>query len=199
MTRSINVATEDELSETVACRLIRELMPDVIVGLRLRKNGAGYLKSKMSNFCQMARREPVLVITDLDRIHCAPKLRADWTRGLDIPTKMLFRIAVREIESWILADARGFSKLLGIPVAQVPKNPDDIPDPKETLINLAKRSSKGVRMDLVATRGTIASQGIGYNRIICRFVDENWSIREAAENSVSLSKAVARIQELNET
>lgn len=50
----IAIATEDELSEAVALRLVAELPEPCCVTHRLRKNGFGYLRSKMDSWRQMA-------------------------------------------------------------------------------------------------------------------------------------------------
>lgn len=189
----INVATEDELSEAVACRLVGATLPNFDVGLRLRKGGVGYLRSSFAKFCQMAVREPVFLLTDLDTAVCPPHLIQAWKGDNPLPPKLLMRIAVREIESWILADRVGLSRLLGISRALIPRNPDQLLDPKAFLLNLARRASRNVRTDLLAMRGTTASQGLGYNRVLSSFVEDDWSIDSARAHSHSLSRAMDRL------
>lgn len=192
----INVATEDELSEAVACRLVRSVSANFEVGLRLRKGGVGYLRSSLSKFRQMANREHVLLLTDLDTAACAPQLVESWQGQEPLPPRLLMRVAVCEIESWVLADRVGFSRLLGVSQALLPHYPDAIPNPKAFLLNVTRRASRSVRSDLLATRGTMASQGLGYNRVLSNFVDNNWSVDRARDYSPSLSKAVDRLSGL---
>jgi hypothetical protein len=66
--RTVNLATEDELSEAVGVRLIGEWKERLAVGIPIRKGGNGYLRSKIQSFAEIARRTPLLMITDLDRI-----------------------------------------------------------------------------------------------------------------------------------
>ncbi len=63
------IATEDALSEAVAETLLHQVgIRDIQV--RLRKEGSGYLRSRIANFNRMAEKVmPVLLVTDLDRKH----------------------------------------------------------------------------------------------------------------------------------
>ena len=95
------IATEDALSEAVAETLLRQTGGHV-VQRRIRRNGFGYLKSKIGAFNQMARTVmPVMLVTDLDQWNCPAELIADWLPGGADP-RLLFRVAVRETESWLL-------------------------------------------------------------------------------------------------
>jgi len=189
----INTATEDELSERVAVRLVTDVVPNGMLGLMLRKGGAGYLRSSLSKFCQMASREHVLLLTDLDQQICASELIANWTGSTPIPDRLLFRIPVREIESWLLADRQGIAALLGVSEARLPPYPDELPDPKHTLLNAARNASRSVRSELVVSRGSLASQGLGYNRVLSTYVDTIWDIERAADRSPSLRRTVNRL------
>jgi hypothetical protein len=192
----VNTATEDELSEVVAVKLISEVVPDGTIGLRLRKGGVGYLRSKIANFRQMAQREHVLLLTDLDRQSCAPSLIASWIGNEPPPAMLLFRVPVREIEAWLLADRSGMADLLGVSEASLPPEPDVLPDPKQVLLNAARRATRAVRSDLIAGRGALASQGLGYNRVLSHYVETIWSIERATERSPSLRRTVNRLAAL---
>ena len=71
------------------------------------------------------------VFTDLDDKPCATFLIEDWFEGpiADYPKRraanLLFRIAVHEVESWIMADRESFAKFLGISVHKIPLQTDD--------------------------------------------------------------------------
>lgn len=56
----------------------------------------------MKGFNFAARLTPFLVLADLDRIECAPKLIRDWLPVEKHPNPV-FRVAVREVESWVQA------------------------------------------------------------------------------------------------
>jgi hypothetical protein len=192
----VNIASEDELSEVIAAKLIDKVVPGGKVGLRLRKDGSGYLRSSLHKFCQMARREYVLLLTDLDKHHCAPGLIATWTGGQPLPAKLLFRVPVREIEAWLLADRLGFAQLMQVDEARVPPDPDTLPDPKQALLTVARHAARSVRVELIASRGALASQGLGYNRVLSNYIETVWDIDRAAERSPSLRRLVVRLAAL---
>lgn len=192
----INVATEDVLSEAVAIRLIKLTDGKLVVSQTLRKNGFGYLRKKFDNFCQLAEHSPVLLITDLDMLECAPKLVSQWSAGKKIPQQLLFRVAVREIESWILADHEGLKKFFGGKIGSISSNPDSLPNPKATLLTLAQKAPAKIRNGLVAKKGSLAIQGVEYNILLSDFVNSIWSPIKASERSESLARAIKSIRAL---
>ncbi|RTD97891.1 DUF4276 family protein [Variovorax atrisoli] len=190
------LATEDELSETVGLCLAAEA--GLEVGQQLRRGGFGYLKSRLRNFCEIALHQPVFLLTDLDRMKCASTLVDKWMGDLERPENFVFRVAVREIESWLLADHDAIRSLLGKRIGRLPLDPDSLPDPKQALLALAARAPRDIRDDLVATEGALASQGLGYNAQLCHMVRQNWRPARAADRSPSLAKARKRLKELAE-
>jgi hypothetical protein len=108
----ITLATEDELSEAVALRMLADF-PAIIIGTSLRQGGNGYLRSRMRSFCEIAHHSPVLIVTDLDKHVCPATLCSDWLRRLPNPSTLLLRVAVREIESWLIADHAAIVALFG--------------------------------------------------------------------------------------
>lgn len=188
------LATEDELSEQVAIYLAREAGWEV--GQCLRRGGNGYLRSRLSNFSEMASQRPLLVITDLDQMACAPALLADWFGKRLRPQNLLLRVAVREIESWLLADHDAIRLLIGRKVGRIPVEPDCLPDPKSTLLALAQHASRQVRDELVAWQGQKIRQGLGYNATLTQWLREHWSPERAASRSPSLHRARIRLREL---
>lgn len=188
---SIAIATEDILTEVVCERIAHHF--GIEVSLRLRRGGNGYLKSKFDSFIQMSRMYPVLVVTDLDRKICAPSAIQEWRNGRELPAGLLLRIAVREIEAWLMADHQAFGDLIG---SRIDFCVESVLDPKEKLLSLAARAPRAIREDLVASRGAISSQGIGYNTRLSSFVISDWCPTRAAENCESLRRAMGRISEL---
>jgi hypothetical protein len=193
---AIALATEDELSEAVGRRLLAGAPHHLHVGLLLRKGGSGYLRSRMSNWCALAKQQPVLLLTDLDRASCACSLIQDWLGEHHHPEDLVFRVAVREVEAWLLADHEAMRRLFG-KKGQLPIDPDALRDPKQQLLELAKRAQRDVRRDLVAEKGAIAAQGIAYNARLCEFVSNDWDPRRASIRSESLRRARRRIDELS--
>ncbi|HEX9971235.1 MAG TPA: hypothetical protein VGD14_04115 [bacterium] len=96
----INLAFEDPLHEAVLRKIFSQF--NFAVGKCFSHGGYGYLKTKIQGFNNAARVTPFLVLTDLDQVECAPILIKEW---LPVPKhpNLLFRVAVREVESWVLA------------------------------------------------------------------------------------------------
>ena len=190
------LGTEDELSEAMGKRLLKEAGYELEPSPLLRGDGASYLRSKMDSWYERAARKPVLLLTDLDMKACPMAVRNDWMDARKPTENLVLRIVVREIESWVLADHEALRTLIGNR-GTLPPDPDVLPDPKQYLLRLiAKQAPRRIREDLVAEKGAIASQGIGYNAHLGEWVRTVWSPARAALRSRSLHRARLRIGEL---
>lgn len=192
---SVVLATEDALSEAIGLRLLAEPTCSLHCDSRLRRNGAGYLRSRVQSWCEMARRVPVLVITDLDMKSCPASFVAQWLGARKQPENLLIRVAVREAESWLLADHDGMQRLLGSTV-RLPARPDALADPKQRLLQLARSAKREIREDLLASRGAVAAQGLAYNARLSAFVSQDWCPERASTRSDSLHRTRKRLAEL---
>lgn len=192
----VALATEDELSEAVGKRLLIDAGYKLEPAPLLRRNGSGYLRSKMDSWCEMVKRKPVFLLTDLDRTVCPAELRAAWIGNRKPSENLVMRVAVREIEAWILADHQALKTIFGIR-GSLPLDPDSLPDPKQYFLRLiARQARREIREELVADDGAIASQGIGYNARLSHLVSTIWSPERAALRSNSLRRARIRLSEL---
>lgn len=195
----IYIATEDALSESVVDRLVVEVGRNLNVAARIRKGGNQHLRAKLPSLARTATVYPVILLTDLDSAECAPSLINDWCQGLNMPERMFLRVAVREVESWLLADRSGFSRFSRIPISQIPRNPDDIDDPKRTLMTLVRRhSARDIKADILPQPRSSATVGLGYNQVLSHFVRETWSPNRASENSDSLHRMCECVRRLRE-
>lgn len=193
--KNIALATEDELSEVLGEKLIMEANATLKVTLKLRKGGFGYLKGKLPNFCKLSYTQPVIVFTDLDNAECPVKLIDNWFNGIEKPERLLFRVVVREIESWALADHIGFSEYFGISQAKLPAAPDLLPNPKAALLKLVGSSRREVAEAMIAKKGVLAIQGVGYNAVLGDYIRTSWNTSRAIERSESLKRAYIKIRE----
>lgn len=189
----IHLAVEDLLSEAVLRRLLQQSGKRYEIGSCFRKRGFGYLRKKIDGFNNAAKGTPFLVLTDLDQSECAPILIKEW---LTFPKQenLIFRIAVRTVESWLLAHRKALARFLCISENQIPPNPDEIGNPKLFLIHMAAKSRKReVREAIVPSPGSTASIGPDYNGKLIEFVEREWQVREAVKYSPSLERAFAAI------
>lgn len=190
----IAIATEDQLSEAIALRLIADIPTPHFIQHKLGKTGNGYLRSRMGSWYQLAQQQVMLVLTDLDRANCLVEFRDQWLLA-EPPQNLLLRIAVREVESWVLADHVAMRALIGVK-GVLPAAPDELADPKQSLLKLAKSAPKQIRADLLKTIDGNLAQGLGYNARLTAWVNSEWSPQRAAERSPSLARARSRLNEV---
>ncbi|WP_141259237.1 DUF4276 family protein, partial [Pseudomonas aeruginosa] len=142
---------------------------------RLGGRGFGYLRQKMEAFNSIASYMPVIVLTDLDTSRTVYDLRKKWLPK-NKSENLIFRIAVREIESWILADSESFSEFLGVSKAVIPRAPDELANPKDKLLELVKKSSKrSLKEEMLPAKNSSSPIGLGYNVNLCSYVEGDWS------------------------
>jgi hypothetical protein len=189
----INLVVEDDLSEAVLRKILQQSLKNFYIGACFGKKGFGYIKSKIAGFNKSAKGTPFFVLADLDRNECPPLLINEWL-GEPIHPNLLFRIAVRQVESWILADRNGFAKFLGISVKNLPHNPDEENDSKHALIDIVSRSRKSnLKRAILPIPGGTAKVGPAYNSELSRFIYGYWNLQNAIECSPSLRKTVLAV------
>lgn len=195
----IILVTEDLLSAAVSTKILAHFGIDIVQSVIYE--GQTYLQRKAPSFNKTAHEAcGVFMLTDLDSPNlCPPRLIASWLHSARNP-RFLLRVAVMEVESWVMADRRAFAEFLSIPVHRVPRNTDEILNPKEFLISLVLRSKKRrLREELVATRITRTPHpGDKYNEHLSTFVKNQWDIDRAASASPSLSRTIARLRQETE-
>ena len=191
---AISLAVEDQLSEAVLKKILSMAEDRFFVAGCYSRRGFGYLKKNIAGFNNAAKVRPFLVLTDLDTSECPPVLIKEW---LPHPKhhNLLFRIAVRAVEAWLLADWNGFARFLGITrKGGVYLDVESINDPKRRLIELAQKSRKrNLREAIVPGSKSDARQGPDYNGALIRFVNEFWDIKAAMRNSISLKRTVKAV------
>jgi hypothetical protein len=190
----IHIAVEDFLSEMVLRVMFEQSGRHFAVGACMGRMGFGYLKKNINGFNNAAKGTPFLILADLDQAECPPILIDEW---LPVPkhNNLIFRIAVREVESWLLAHRKAFAGFLGIRENLIPPRPDELEDPKRVLIDLTAKSRKRrLREAIIPARGSTAKIGPDYNGALISFVQKSWKVREAAERSPSLNRSFHTIK-----
>lgn len=188
---------EGDVDEAVFRRLVS--LAGGVPGHVFGKRGKNDLRRRLDGFNRAAQRAPWLVIVDLDRdAECPPPLRSSW---LPQPApQMCFRIAVRTVEAWLMADRERMAGFLRIPVSRVPSNPEAIEYPKQAIVELARRSrSRDIREDMVPRPGSGRPIGPAYTSRMIEFVEDTrsgWRPRVAAGSAPSLHGCLMRLQGL---
>ena len=197
---SIAAVAEGHLDEAVLRAVIRHAggIPGPVYG----KHGKQYIRKNLHGYNQAANHAPWLVLVDLDQdADCAPPFRATWL--LRPAPMMCFRVAVREIEAWLLADRMRIAEFLAVDSRKVPNDVEAIPDPKHTVLQLARSSrQKGIRQDMLPRPGSGREVGPAYNSRLIQFVTDSrrgWRPEVAAESSESLRRCVRCLRRLVKT
>lgn len=164
------------------------------------RKGRPHLLGRLTSYNEAGRRFPWLVLADLDSDACAPQVLAAWLPAA--APLMRCRIAVREIEAWILGDRENLASFLSVPLATVPTEPESIPDPKQAMVNLARRSrSASIRRRMVPPEGTRGVTGPAYTATLIEFVrgdTSTWRPDVAAQRVDSLARAIRALEDLRE-
>ena len=190
----IHLVVEDELSEAVLGAILRQSGRPFAVGVAYRRGGFGYLRANVEGFNNGAKGTPYFLLTDLDKNECAPTLIQEWLTA-PLHPNLIFRVAVHEVEAWVLADREAFAGFLGIHPRNIPSEVDSIQDPKGELVSLARTSPKReLRNALVPRAGSTARVGRDYNGRLSEFVRSDWRLDESKRLSPSLLRAVNAVK-----
>ena len=193
------VVVEGALEVTAVLKILRALQLPTDDLYPIDKRGCSNFWRDAHKYNQAAAHQLVLGLTDLDQAPCPSGLIAKHLkRGKH--TQFILRIAVRELESWLLADAEAFAKYLRLSLDLLPLNPDNETDPKRTVVNLARRSTrKDVREDLVPDTGSKHIVGKGYTPRMKDFIETQWRPLKAQQRSNSLRKTLAALRQATQS
>jgi len=199
MVKQIAVVAEDQLTQAVLHKCISEALPAYRVARTEVKGGRGNVQRELGAYAALAQVMPVLIGVDLDGDDCAPTLLRGWGR-LPPQAGLLLRVAVGEIESWVLADQRRVATFIGAAPNEVPRRPDELPDPKRSLLELVRaHAGAELKADLVPRNYDASYPRIGpaYNLRLSAFVAKKWRPHVARRKSESLERAMAALEELD--
>lgn len=193
----ISAAVEGSVDEVVARRLIHDA--GGTVSAVYGKAGKNYLQQKIEAFNNAARSWFWFVLVDLDNdAECVPPFRTQW---LPEPAAyMCFRVAVREVEAWLIADRERLAPFLRVPLAQIPPEPEALNYPKRTMVDLAVQSTRrDIREDMAPRAGSGRSVGPAYSSRLIEFVESAWRPEVAETSAASLRRCRERLVELIST
>jgi hypothetical protein len=189
----LNLVFEDQVSEFVMLKLIEKL-GKFKIQYTYSEGGFGYIKKNIKGFNEASKYWPFFILTDLDTVNCAPELKKNW---LKVPQSsyLIFRIAVREVEAWLLADIEGFSCYTGVSQANFNKRPEELSDPKQELLKIVKRCrNRNIKEDILP-KDEFAICGPNYNGRLAEFIKNYWDIDRASKRSNSLYRACQHLIE----
>lgn len=179
---------EGPIDEAVLSRIINFLGGSVAA--IHTKYGKSNLLAKLQGYNSAANISPWIVLIDLDSdADCAPEF---LQHHLPTPAPlMICRVAVRAIESWLLADAERLSEFLSVPRERIPVQPDSDVDPKRKMIDLARNSRRrDIREDIVPRQNSGRDVGPAYTSRMIEFIYQYWRPDVAASTSNSLLRCL---------
>jgi hypothetical protein len=163
--------------------------------------GKSYILKNLNGYNHSAQFRHWVVLVDLDYDGaCVPEVLPRW---LPTPSRLMrLRVAVRELEAWLLADTERIAKFLGVAVAEIPADPDGVADPKRLMVQLARGSRRrAIREDMTPNIGSGQPVGPAYTSRMIEFiqsVESGWRPDVAAGNSDSLRRCISAISNLAE-
>jgi len=189
----ISAAVEGIVDEAVIRKLI--VLAGASPGTVYGRQGKPFLRQRISGYNAAAQHAPWVVLVDLDRDHdCAPPLRASWLP--QVAPHLCFRVAVRKVEAWLLADAECIADFLAAR-RRVPANPEALGDPKSAMVALARSSRrKDVRQDMVPRPASGRPVGPAYASRLIEFASSLWRPDVAAQQAESLRRAIDCLKHL---
>ncbi|MGI9061900.1 MAG: hypothetical protein ACR2H5_25375 [Ktedonobacteraceae bacterium] len=190
----VNILVEGVTDEPVAKKLLKHVGLDV--GKVYGRRGKAHLLERSVLYNKAAHFEPWFVLVDLDQdAQCPSQAILGW---MPQPSRgMRFRVVVRSIEAWLLADRENMARFLSVNLSKIPPQIDVDPDPKRTLINIARTSRKGsIREDIVPQQSSGARVGPLYVARLTDFVENYWEPAKGAGQSESLRRCISALSTL---
>jgi hypothetical protein len=186
------LVVEDILQEAAVHRVLASEGIPVSIYRTIGLQGAGFIDANAARLVRASAHGRFIVIRDLDRHHCPPELLRQMFGGSP-PQGLLFVVPVREVESWIMADAPSFRRFFSL--NKVDDSPEMLDDPKEYLVSLARNSRRRAVREGVVPKGTAKVGGL-YNSILLDFIHNHWRVDRARQRSPSLQRFVDRLSVL---
>jgi hypothetical protein len=185
----ISLLVEGPLDEQVLRQMLKRYQRIHVLAC-FGKQGKQYLYKRIHNYNTAAAHQPFICLVDLDQEECAPGLIQRWLPDGCHPN-FLLRVAVPEVESWLIADHENFAAFIGVSKAKLPLYPDQHADLKQVVVNLARQSKiRRVRQNVVPDNNSAIAIGKAYVDELITFTLQKWNIDRARLHSPSLQKAL---------
>ncbi|HOT96581.1 MAG TPA: hypothetical protein PLN61_02130 [bacterium] len=197
------IVGEDIATREIIKRLISQYCSHAAI-LREEPARGSEIQAQIRRYNMLAESYPIFVLTDEDG-ECPPNKIQSWFGGDIIAPQMLFRVAVDEAESWLLADHSGFSNYFRIANEEIPLSAVR-GNEKEVSFSIRYKTSLFIMLELVPksrsasvreqlTPRNRAHKGPAYNSAMVPFIINKWNPEMARQNSSSLDRAIIRLLE----
>ena len=193
----VDYLVEGRSDEPIARRLI--FASGGVPGLSLgnRRTGKSALDRRLPGLnAGISYRNPIVVLRDLDfDAECPSQLIANLLPNKN--EKLMLRICVREAEAWLIADHDAYARYCGGRGSSFPTSPEELNDPKSTLLSLAHRGkAPSLKRHLDETRIRGVPDWASLGEWNSEFAERRWDPIRAASTGIcpSLSRSMARIR-----
>ena len=108
----VSLVVEGSLDETISKKLISKYANHIKIRTTYSMGSRSEIRKRINKYNQAARVYPFWVLVDLNQDECPPILIKEW-----VPHKnpqLFLRVAVRQVEAWLLADRQAFARFLGV-------------------------------------------------------------------------------------
>ena len=191
---AVSAAVEGIVDEVVVRKLIVQAggRPGTVYG----KIGKSFLRKQIHGYNNAARYSPWVVLVDLDRdAECAPPFCEEWVP--DPAHHLCFRVAVREVEAWLMADGETLASFLSVARGRLAADPEKLLEPKTEMVNLARHSRRReIRQDMVPRERSGRQVGPAYASRLMEYVETRWRPEVAAQGAESLRRAIDCLRRL---
>jgi hypothetical protein len=203
----ISIVGEDSATKESLKRIVTDYNSDLNIVNEYPARG-GKTKQLIKRYNLLAASIPILLLTDLDQYDCAPEFIRQHLGGAAKHNNFLLRVAVDEVESWLMADRVGFAEYFEVPIELIPQSiAPRISKPTVNELSFPFKPSLYMQIEIFPhstnkqfREGFISSveayKGPEYNSLITPFIQKKWNLKAAAKNSYSLRKAIERISSL---
>lgn len=190
--KGVSVAVEGDTDAAVAERLLQHAGHEA--GRVYVAHGKTNLTSLLAGYNNAAKYWFWFVLRDLDHdASCAPALVENLLP--QVASRMVLRVAVREMEAWLLGDCERVAWFLAVPAKLIPGDPESLDHPKRALVDIARQSKRRtVREDMVPREGSTAQVGPGYTSRVIEYAHAHWRPDVAATRCGSLRRCLAALQ-----
>ncbi|RIJ31125.1 hypothetical protein [Henriciella algicola] len=188
--------SEDILLEQAARRIIASIAPNVFVGSTMGNKGYNYFAKSLPSIKRSLNGIKFVVFLDGDKLGqlCPIQQIHQWF-GDPVPPNLCLRFAIHEVETWLICDRTNLANFLSVSPNVVPDLDDSVPDTKEVLLGVARKSrDRGVRDDMLPAANHSSAIGPAYNSRLTEFIQDHWDINEARGKSESLDRACRALE-----
>ena len=174
----VDMVVESDVDAAAARKILASCQ--LSVAREFGKHGKEWVLKNASRYSLAAEVSPYFLLVDQDDDACAP---STLKKAGSVRSRLLvFRVATRSIESWLMADAEALADFLAVSPAHIPPDTDAITDPKAVLVGIASISRRrAIREGMVPRAESGRKVGAAYETMLIEFCAKHYDPMRAAQ------------------